>query len=210
MACIPYTQWLGANAGCKAKTSTFSVQGFGYTRTGIAGLRGLGLRGLGAGFDVSVTPASIATAIQGGGLVQSAPPPSTPPVISQPTLNTTPVYNDPNDPCYIASQTPCPAGTGCPAQCPSGYHSIDLLVAPGKPAQCACGKDKAASAPSAMTLVPGGSATAPPSGNPVLTPTPGGILQSNVATGGFSHWGLLAAVAVGGTALYLVMRKKAA
>lgn len=38
-----------------------------------------------------------------------------------------------------------------------------------------------------------GSATAPPRA---------------VSSGGFSHWGLLAALAVGGGALYLVMRKK--
>ncbi len=177
--CIPYFQWLGANAACRDKSAGISVRGFGYTRTGVAGLRGLALRGLGDDYSVQA------------------------PVVSQPSLNTSAI--DASDPCYIAQQTPCPMSTGCPASCPTGFHSVTLLAAPGKPAQCVCGKDKAASAPptTTMTIVPGGSASAPPSSDP-------GVVQSNVAAGGFSHWGLLAAVAVGGTALYLVMRKKAA
>lgn len=200
-ACVPYYQWLTANAACRAKSAGIDVKGFGYTRTGVAGLRGL--RGLGASMDFSITPSSVATAIQGGGVIQT-PPPSAPPVVSQPTLNTTPVY-DPSDPCYIAQQTPCPMGTGCPAGCPTGYHSVNLLVAPGKPAQCVCAQDKALAPtyPSGTFAPHGAPATAPPS-NTVP------ILQSNTAAGGFSHWGLLAAVAVGGTALYLVMRKKKA
>ena len=146
-ACVPYYQWLTANAACRAKSAGIDVKGFGYTRTGVAGLRGLGLRGLGAGVDFSITPESVATAIQGGGVVQSAPPPpSGPPVVSQPTLNTTPVY-DPSDPCYVAQQTPCPMGVGCPAGCPTGYHSVNLLVGPGKPAQCTCGRDAAPASP---------------------------------------------------------------
>ncbi len=44
-------------------------------------------------------------------------------------------------------------------------------------------------------------ATAPPA----VPGTPGAPTST---AGGFSHWGLLAALAVGGGALYLVMRKK--
>lgn len=32
-------------------------------------------------------------------------------------------------------------GDACPATCPQGFHSIDMLVGPGKPAQCSCGRD---------------------------------------------------------------------
>ncbi len=185
-ACVPYYQWLTANAACRAKSAGIDVKGFGYTRTGVAGLRGLGDTWL----NLTPTPPG-PNVVQGTVMA---------PVVSQPTLNTAPVYNDPNDPCYIASQTPCPMGTGCPAGCPTGYHSVNLLVAPGKPAQCVCAQTKSVAPPS------NGSATAPPSGGGSQVP----ILQSNTAAGGFSHWGLLAAVAGVGLVGYLVMKKKAA
>lgn len=193
-ACIPYAQWLTANAACKAKSSTFAVRGFGYVPTGMAGLRSLGFSITG-----SITPASVATAMQTGQMVQTAPAAGGQPAVvaaasAGPSINTAPVYSDPNDPCYIASQTPCPAGQGCPAVCPPGYHSIGLLTAPGKPSLCNCAKDKPASGS-------GGSATAP-------AMDPGGGIVQSTAAGGFSHWGLLAALAAGGGVLYLVMKKK--
>lgn len=117
-------------------------------------------------------------------------------------INTTPVYNDPNDPCFIATQTPCAPGSPCPIVCPTGYHSMSMLAAPGQPALCNCAKDKVPTAPSASAAPSNGSATAPssiPGGTPITTAS---------AAGGFSHWGLLAALAVGGGALYLVMKKK--
>jgi hypothetical protein len=190
-ACIPFLQWLQYNDACKAKTSTFSVKGFGYSATGLAGLRAYG------DLNFSVTPASVVNFASGNAPLVSTPSaaPPTPSVTAmQPTINTTPVY-DPSDPCYYAAQTPCPAGTGCPASCPTGFHSIGLVTAPGAPAQCVCGKDKAVAPPAATT----GPA-------PYVAPP----VQANVAAGGFSHWGLLAAVVVGGGALYLVTRKKQA
>lgn len=177
MACIPYAQWITANAACRDKTQAISVKGFGYAATGRAGLLGLG-----------------ATFIEAQQLMAAA---SAPPAQN---LNTQALVYDVNDPCSISVQAPCPAGTGCPAICPTGWHSIGLLTAPGQPALCNCAKDAATVATAATSS--SGSAVAPS-----VTSTPP-LVQASMTDAGFSHWGLLAALAVGGGALYLVMKKK--
>lgn len=157
--CINSQVWAQAQAACAARqASVSSVRGFGYSATG---LRGLGatlsqiVANAAAAAKASASPAeSAASAAAAQRALQAAQAAyAAPSVIANP-INTTP---DPNDPCVIASQTPCPG--------PSS-----------------------------------GSASAPPAS--ASTPT-----QASVA-GGFQHWGLLAALAVGGGALYLVTRKK--
>lgn len=109
------------------------------------------------------------------------------------------IASDPNDPCTLAAQAPCPMGSGCPAACPPGSHSFQLMTAPGSPAVCICQRDK----------------PLPPVVQPSLAPVPAAspvvpVTASASSTGGFSRWGLLAALAAGGTAIYLVTRKKKA
>lgn len=110
------------------------------------------------------------------------------------------ITSDPNDPCTLAAQAPCPMGTGCPAACPPGSHSFQLMTAPGAPAVCICQRDK--------PLPPVISQPIPSSQPASADPTP--VTASASSTAGFSHWGLLAALAVGGTAIYIVTRKKKA
>lgn len=43
-------------------------------------------------------------------------------------------------------------GDACPATCPAGYHSIDMLVAPGQPTTCTCGRDATAVATATRSL----------------------------------------------------------
>lgn len=184
MTCVDYTTWMNAKKACANKLA--SVKGFGYVSTG---------RSLGFSVSATVSPASII----GGGAGQQAPMQTMVPLqVTAPayasTINTNAI--DPTDPCYIASQGFC--------TCPPGLNKVCLAQVPGSttPAPCQCIAPARSSAPSS------GSATAPASSNAL----PGGVpvQQANVAAGGFSHWGLLAAVAVGGTALYLVMKKKQA
>ncbi len=66
-------------------------------------------------------------------------------------------------------------GDACPAACPQGFHSIDMLVAPGKPAQCTCGRD------------------APP---PTLVASASSSMQYK--------WGIIAGVAIAGFIVYKV------
>jgi hypothetical protein len=76
-------------------------------------------------------------------------------------LNINTAAADPNDPCVIASQTPCPV------------FSTPIPYVPTTP------------------------------GNTTPTTT-----ASTVTAGGFSRWGLLAALAAGGAALYFATKKK--
>lgn len=114
-------------------------------------------------------------------------------------INTLNVSASASDPCAIAAQTPCPQPTP-----PS-------LKAPSTP-QAVC-----AGNPSLLPCQPGGALfcrinpsdytcqTAPLTTVDNLTPqTPS---ATNTA-GGFNQWGLLAALAAGGAAIYLVTRKK--
>lgn len=153
MACTPPVAWAQAKAACEARTAAaLSVKGFGYVRTGYAGLGDLNTSG------------------------------------------------DPNDACVIAAQAPC---TTCPASCPPGWVSgsfTSQMATSGRP-QCSCFPVATApNAPSAslVTSPSSGSAAAPASS----------ASQASVA-GGFNHWGLLAALAAGGAAIYLVARKRA-
>ena len=192
-ACIPYVQWIEYNAQCRDKQSGLSVKGFGYTATGLRALRGLGLS-----ISASITPASVANAINTGNLVQTAPAPApaaSPVVSNAPSINTTPICNDPNDPCCIVQNSPpCPLGTACPATCPTGFHSVDLLHAPGTPAKCNCVRDHV------PTLTPNTTMS--------LGPTPGSPASSSTA--GFSKLGLLAAGLAAVGVVYLVTKKRAA
>jgi hypothetical protein len=77
-------------------------------------------------------------------------------------LNINTAAADPNDPCVIASQTPCPV------------FSTPTPYAPTTPS------------------------------SPATPGTPSAV----TTTAGFSRWGLLAALAVGGAALYFATKKK--
>ncbi len=138
-----------------------------------------GLRGLGLAITGSIDPSSII----GLGPSPSASAPSV-------TANPIAVAPNQNDPCAIANQLPC----GGPDSCPTGQkHFCERL-----PRQALNGKwGLSATICSCLPLA----AAAPPA-------VPGGAVVPGVVAGGFSHWGLLAALAVGGGALYLVMRKK--
>ena len=157
-----------------------SVKGFGYVATG---------RSLGFSVSATVDPASIIGLgpSQSSTMQTAVPIQVTAPAYSS-TLNTSVV--DPTEPCYIASQGFC--------NCPVGLNKVCLAQVPGSttpaPCQCMAPAKPKAQAPASSSALPGG--------------VP--VTQANVAAGGFSHWGLLAALAVGGTALYLVTRKKQA
>lgn len=199
MTCVPYTQWIAANAACNAKSNPISVKGFGYVPTGRAALRGLGFS-----VSASITPTSVANAIQSGQLI-NPPSSSAPPVVqSTPSINTTPML-DPSDPCFVATQEPCPAGQGCPAVCPPGFHSIDLVARPGQPAMCNCTRDRAPAPNYGNAFMARGTPNTPPRAT-----IPAGIQANASASGGFQHWGILAAVVLGGGALYYVTKKKKA
>ncbi len=45
-------------------------------------------------------------------------------------------------------------GDPCPATCPAGFHSIDMLVAPGQPPgqSCSCGRDATAIATATRSM----------------------------------------------------------
>jgi hypothetical protein len=114
-------------------------------------------------------------------------------------LNLNTSATDPNDPCVIAAQRPCMT---CPAECPAGSYSITLSPATAqKAATCTCfwPKPANANAPAASpTVTPGAS----------LLPTTAIAPASATATGGFSHWGLLAGLVAVGGVVYFATRKK--
>jgi hypothetical protein len=205
MACLDNQVWKQAQLACNARLQqAASVKGFGYAATGVAGLRGLGFTITG-----SIDPSSII----GYATPTSSPSPSPTAPMSQsaiasmaaqaaaqaaasnsrsggtPAILSSPI--DPNDPCSVASQLPC----GGPDSCPPGQvHTCERL-----PKQALNGKWGLSA-----TICSCSSPAAAPA-----APIPGGtIVSQKGAAGGFSHWGLLAALAVGGGALYLVMRKK--
>lgn len=97
----------------------------------------------------------------------------------------------PTDPCTLAQQTPCPQPT--PAS----------LKTPMTPAQfCAAN-------PMHPNCQPGGSLFCRLNPTDYTCQTAPLVTDSLLPTaGGFNQWGLLAALAVGGTAIYLVTRKK--
>lgn len=104
-----------------------------------------------------------------------------------------------SDPCIIAQQTPCP------------QPSPPSLKAPPTP-QASC-----AANPASLPCQPGGSLfcrinpTDYTCQSPLLTTTPDSFNPAAANTaGGFNQWGLLAALAVGGTAIYFLTRKKKA
>lgn len=116
------------------------------------------------------------------------------PALTLMSINSLNVAASSTDPCAIAQQTPCPQPV--PAS----------LKAPPTP-QAAC-----AANPSSVPCQPGGAffckinptdyrcQTAPLTTVDSLTPA--------ATAGGFNQWGLLAALAAGGAAIYLVTRKK--
>lgn len=202
MTCIDNQQWKTAQLACNAKLAGVKGLGFGYKRTGIAGLRDLGA------LQFSVTPASVVNFASGNAPLVSSGSPAPAPAPLPPTLNinTAPsTVIDPNDPCSVASQMPCPGPDTCSGGLVRTCEKVPRQAnngAWGTVSICYCAPPPYASAiPShaPSTYVP-----APPPADTTYAPP----VQANLAAGGFSHWGLLAAVAVGGGALYLVMRKK--
>lgn len=193
--CIEFMTWQNAKAACAAKNAalTASVKGFGYTATGLAGLRGLGFS-----FNSLVT----------AGSTPATPTPATPPPALK--VSPAPAY-DPNDPCYIASLPQCSA-----VSCPSDYNKVCLLNKPGDndPPACACLKkptpamspgQQAAAAAALQAAQAAAAASRGPSTAPAYAPSYAPSYAS--ATGGFNHWGLVAAVVAGGALLYLVTQK---
>lgn len=90
------------------------------------------------------------------------------------------------DPCAITKQAACAGIT-----CPPGTNKSCIVAAPGQPSPgCHCLVPKAAPTPPSLPAAPG-------------YQTPPTTVASTV-TAGFSHWGLLAAVLVGGVVVYKV------
>lgn len=93
------------------------------------------------------------------------------------------------DPCAIAAQPFCPDPS---ATCPTGLVKSCIVAAPGRPSPgCTC------FAPKPPPVV---------QQDPQYTPPP--VTQQASMTAGFSHWGLLAAVLVGGVVVYKVATRK--
>jgi len=193
MTCIDNLSWKQAQLSCNAvMQQAASVKGFGYTATGLAGLRGLGLGD--PSTDIDYTPpaavsapaasnpmmSAAAVAAMAAQAASQAAAANSRTVAFAPAVVSSPINS--NDPCSVASQGPCPG----PATCPTGnvLRCESVPTQTGATTICYC-------APLA---------TAPPATTTTTTTT--------TAAGGFSHWGLLAALAVGGGALYLVMKKK--
>jgi len=233
MTCIPYDQWFQYRVACNAKNNPLSVKGFGYV---LAGLRGLGATGLTANQVLIETGAPLPATINTSAVDTSDPcylaaqtpcpqtPSNAPPLVcpagqirSCPFVPAGQQMDWSKCSCssclegsaWYAAQLACNAGdkTQCavtntrpcvaPVPCPSGTR---VVVQVPRQATTGAWGSVAVSYCSAS-----GSASAPPSGNAL----PGGVLTASAtAAGGFSHWGLLAAVVVGGGALYLAMRKK--
>lgn len=143
MDCVDYTIWLKAKQDCAA--ANYGVKGFGYAATGLRGLRGLG-----AGTELNVTPGY--------------------------------------DPCAIAAQKFCPDPS---ITCPTGTVKSCIIAPPGQPSPgCMC-----------YTPRPPPSVVRQDTPPPVMSTVP---VEQATMTAGFSHWGLLAAVLVGGVVVYKV------
>ena len=92
--------------------------------------------------------------------------------------------SNPTDPCAIAAQTPCPAKPPSLTAAPPPIVCGQGFFKTCNPAPCHCA----------------------PSDTTTMTPTP----QAATSTGGFSQWGLLAVLAVGGFVVYKVAKHKKA
>lgn len=92
-----------------------------------------------------------------------------------------------NDPCSIANQAPCASQGTCPA----GYTAVSVGIG-----MTNCAKNP----PSLTAAVP----------RPAPATTPMTATMTPATTAGFSHWGLLAALAVGGFVVYKVATHKKA
>ncbi len=96
------------------------------------------------------------------------------------------------DPCTVVKTPACPSIT-----CPPGTTRMCLLARPGETSPgCFCNYPKPQPRPPSLTTAPGYNSSA--------TPTQ----QASLVTAGFSHWGLLAAVLVGGVVVYKVATRK--
>lgn len=171
MACIDFSTWNDAVAACANQTQSVRGLGSGYKRTGVAGLRGLGLS-----VSATISPSSLQNALlmsSGVPLVAPAPPTGY-------ALNVGTAASQTSDPCAIAAMTPCSkpkALTSAPPPivCGSGF----MKSCTPQPCHCA----------------------------PVPQDT---TTMSASSTAGFSQWGLLAVLAVGGFVVYKVATRKKA
>lgn len=100
------------------------------------------------------------------------------------TLDTSAASN-PADPCVIAAQTPCPAKPPSLTAAPPPIVCGQGFFKTCNPAPCHC---------------------APVTDTTVMTPT----TSASTSTGGFSQWGLLAVLVVGGLVVYKVAKHKKA
>lgn len=101
---------------------------------------------------------------------------------ASPSLNTG-ASASATDPCTIAAQTPCPSAGRALTAAPPPLVCGAGFFKTCNPAPCHCA----------------------PSDTTVMTPTP-----ATTSTGGFSQWGLLAVLAVGGLVVYKVAKHKKA
>ncbi len=169
------------NAKVACQNLQQSVRGLGHNYAP-TGLRAM--RGLGFSVSASVSPSAFTSLVQGVNQSSAAAPAPS----SSPTLNTASASSA-TDPCAIAAQTPCPAKPKAltaappPIVCGSGFFKTC------NPAPCHC-----------APVAPG------PTDTTVMMPT----TQASTSTGGFSQWGLLAVLAVGGFVVYKVATHKKA
>lgn len=96
------------------------------------------------------------------------------------------------DPCALIQTPACPSIT-----CPAGTTKMCILARPGETSPgCSCNYPKPQPAPHPLLSPGGGSSSTVPTNT-----------QASL-TAGFSHWGLLAAVLVGGVVVYKVATRK--
>jgi hypothetical protein len=186
-ACIDPATWQQAVSDCAAaKAATASVHGLGAPNYVRAGMRGLGLS---YSASASLNPGIFSSLLTGASAPAAPAAPSAPTGIK--TNVPAPPAGSTLDPCgLLASGMPCSnQGT-----CPAGWAPYS----PG-PGVTDCRKI----APSLTAAPQRATATTPP---PPMTATM--TPQPVTTTAGFSHWGLLAALAVGGFVVYKVATHK--
>lgn len=199
MACIDYNTWMAANTACQNATQSVRGLGQNYVPTGLRALRGLG-----ASISATITPQSFFSSMTSGSIQTAVPLAPAPPTgYNASTLNVAPAVG--TDPCAIASQVPCSyQGT-----CPQGYDEtspgpgvtncvkhVPALTSAPPPIVCGAGFAKTCNPqPCHCAPVPQDTAT-------MTTPS--------TSTAGFSQWGLLAVLAVGGFVVYKVATHKKA